>query len=53
MGDFALKFKLMFWVDDLSKKWPTHQEVITGVYKALNKAKIGIPFPTRTIYMKK
>jgi len=53
MGDFALKFRLMFWVDDLSKKWPTHQEAMTNIYKALNKAKIGIPFPTRTLYMKK
>ena len=53
MGDFALKFKLMFWVDDLSKKWPTHQEAMTKIYKALGKAKIGIPFPTRTVYIKK
>jgi len=52
MGDFALQFKLMIWVDELSKKWDTHQEAITKLYKALNKAKIGIPFPTRTIYMR-
>lgn len=51
MGDFALEFKLMIWVDELSKKWDTHQEAITKLYKALNKAKIGIPFPTRTVYM--
>lgn len=51
MGDFALQFKLMIWVDSLDKKWPTHQEVITKLYKALNKEKIGIPFPTRTVYM--
>ena len=53
MGDFALKFKLMFWVDNLSKKWPTHQEAMTKIYNALKKARIRIPFPTRTIYMKK
>ena len=53
MGDFSLKFKLMFWVDDLSLKWPAHQEAMTNIYGALNKAKIGIPFPTRTIYNKK
>jgi len=51
MGAFALQFKLMIWVDDLSKKWDTHQEAITKLYKALGKAKIGIPFPTRTVYM--
>ncbi|MDP7180487.1 MAG: mechanosensitive ion channel family protein [Candidatus Woesearchaeota archaeon] len=53
MGDFALKFKLMFWVDDLSLKWPAHQEAMTKIYDALNKAKIGIPFPTRTVYNKR
>ena len=51
MGDFALQFKLMVWVDSLDKKWPTHQEVITKLYTELNKKKIGIPFPTRTLYM--
>lgn len=53
MGEFALNFKLMFWVDDLSKKWPTHQEVITNLYNNLNKKGINIAFPTRTLYVKK
>ena len=53
MGDFALKFKLMFWVNELTKKWPTHQEAITSIYNNLNKAKIRIPFPTRTVYLHK
>jgi MscS family membrane protein len=46
MGDFALKFKLMFNVDDISNKIVVHQEAITAVYKNLNKAKIKIPYPT-------
>ena len=37
----------------LSKKWDTHQEAITGIYNALYKNKIGIPFPTSTIHIKK
>ncbi|TKJ17674.1 hypothetical protein CEE44_04040 [Candidatus Woesearchaeota archaeon B3_Woes] len=53
MGDFALNFKIMFWVDELSKKWPTHQKAITELYNNLNKAQIGIPFPTRTVYLHK
>lgn len=53
MGDFALNFKIMFWVDELTKKWPTHQEAITNIYNNLNKAKIEIPFPTRTVYLHK
>ena len=53
MADFSLNFKLMFWVNDIAKKWDTHQEVITALYNNLGKNKIGIPFPTHTVYMKK
>jgi MscS family membrane protein len=51
MGDFALQFKLMFRVDDIENKWEVHQSIITKLYKQLNKNKIVIPYPTRTIYM--
>ena len=50
MGDNALHFKIMFWVDDLSKKWPSHQEAITRIYRRLYKEGIGIPFPQRTVW---
>lgn len=50
MGDNALLFKIMFWVNDMSKKWPTHQEAITRIYRRLYKEKIGIPFPQRTVW---
>ncbi len=53
MGDFALKFKVFFWIDDLDKKFDATDEATTRIYKALNKSKIGIPFPTRTVYLKK
>jgi MscS family membrane protein len=53
MGESSLNFKLMFYVDDLKNKWETHQSVITELYNTLNKNKIGIPFPTRTVYNKK
>ena len=52
MGDSSLKFKARFWVDwdNAYSKW---LEATQAIYNALNKAKIGIPFPTRTVYMKK
>ena len=52
MADSSINFKLMFYVDDITKKWPVHQEVITAVYRMLDK-KFGIPFPTQTLYVKK
>lgn len=51
MGDNALLFKAMFWVDDIAKKWPAHQEAMSRLYRRLYKEDIGIPFPQRTIWL--
>ncbi|MBW2965189.1 mechanosensitive ion channel family protein [Candidatus Woesearchaeota archaeon] len=53
MADFALVFKAFFWVDDISKVYPNKEEANLKIYKMLNKKKIGIPFPTQTVYVKK
>ncbi len=52
MGDFALKFKLFFWVSTFQERANIKEQATVLVYDALNKAKIGIPFPTRTVYIK-
>ena len=52
LGDFALKFKAFFWVSSIEKKIEAKEAALAAVYNALNKNKIGIPFPTRTIYLK-
>lgn len=52
MGDSSLNFKAMFWVDDISKRWPAHQEAITRIYRRLYKEGIGIPFPQRTVWLR-
>lgn len=53
MGDSALNFKLYFWVKNWQDAYSKKLEATNMVYKALNKAKIGIPFPTQTVYVKK
>lgn len=53
MGESSLNFIARFWVANLSDKLPAIDEANRKVYDALNKAKIGIPFPTRTLYMRK
>jgi len=53
MGDFSLQFKLFFWVDSYTKRVDAKEEATEAVYNALNKTKIGIPFPTSTVYLKK
>ena len=52
MADFAIKFKALLWVSSFEErnnaKWVATEEI----YNALRKAGIGIPFPTRTVYLK-
>jgi len=51
MGDFALKFRAIFWVNSFDIKFDAKALATEEIYNALNKADIGIPFPTRTIYL--
>ena len=52
MGDSGIHFQARFWVDwdNAYNKW---LEATEEIYGALQKAGIEIPFPTRTIYLKK
>ncbi|MBL7054696.1 mechanosensitive ion channel family protein [Candidatus Woesearchaeota archaeon] len=51
MADFSLNFSARFWVADYTERVVVKEEATCLFYKALNKAKIGIPFPTRTVYI--
>lgn len=52
MADFALKLKALFWVESFDVKFDTKALATEEIYNALRKAGIGIPFPTRTVYLK-
>ena len=52
MGDFALKFRATFWIPKWDKEFSKKVEATEKIYDALNKAKIGIPFPTQTVLVK-
>lgn len=53
MGDSALIFQAMAWVDDYTDAFLTKEESTSKIYLALNKAKIGIPFPQMDVHLKK
>ncbi|MFH1895274.1 MAG: mechanosensitive ion channel domain-containing protein [archaeon] len=53
MADFSLNFSAKFWCDDYTEVWPTERQLTKEIYNALNKNKIGIPFPTHTVYLQK
>jgi len=52
MSDFSLDFVARAWVREYTQAYSTKLKMTDEIYEALNKAKIGIPFPTRTIYTK-
>lgn len=52
LGESAMNFKALFWVSSIEQKAVAKEAATTAVYNALNKNKIKIAFPTRTIYMK-
>ncbi len=53
MGDSSLKFKAIFWVEQWDTAYGKKLEAIEKIYDDLNKNKINIPFPTRTVYLQK
>lgn len=53
MGGSSLDFQARFWVEHYGKAYDKKLETTDLIYNTLNKAKIGIPFPTQTVYVKK
>ncbi len=53
MGDSALKFRAFFWIHDLKERFHMKDMMTAKIYEALSKEKINVPFPTRTVYLKK
>jgi len=52
MSDFSLDFIARAWVKEYTQAYSMKLKMTDEIYIALNKAKIGIPFPTRTVYTK-
>jgi len=53
MNDFSLDFELIFYIEDYKERFNIGDKILSKAYKELNKQKIEIPFPTRTVYLKK
>jgi small-conductance mechanosensitive channel len=53
MGDSALQFRLMCWIDEPVLRGRTIDALNTEVYRALTAAKVNIPFPQREVHVRK
>ncbi len=54
-GDFALKFEVVYYINskDYAKYMDKQQEINLKIKEAFEKEKIGIAFPTQTVFLKK
>ena len=52
-GASGLKFQLLAWIEKPEKRGFVIDELSTQIYKSFNSENIEIPFPQRTIHIKK
>jgi len=52
MGDSALLFKAYYWMETYENRFASIDTANELIYNALNKAKIGIPFPQMDVWIK-
>ncbi len=53
MADSGLNWQVRFWVNNQGEAFDKKIEALDRIYKALNESGIGIPFPTRTVHLKR
>jgi small-conductance mechanosensitive channel len=51
MGDSALIFRVMVWIDEPVSRGRVLDGLNTAIYKALNAAEVAIPFPQRDVHI--
>ncbi len=52
-GESSLNFLLIFWVSDFRRKLVALDSINTGINGEFKKAGIEIPYPCRSIYMRR
>jgi len=52
-GDSGLNLQLLAWIDKPEKRGLVIDELSTKIYNSFNEQKIEIPFPQRTVHLKK
>ncbi len=52
-GESSLNFQLLFWIDKPEARGRTLDALNTTIYKKFNECNIEIPFPQRTVHLKK
>jgi small-conductance mechanosensitive channel len=50
-GDSALEFMLRVWIETSDRGYETRSEIAVAIQEALEKARIGVPFPQRDLHL--
>jgi small-conductance mechanosensitive channel/CRP-like cAMP-binding protein len=50
-GDFAIKYRIRFWMSDYAQQDPVRDSVMTHLWYAFRRNGIEIPYPIRSLYM--
>jgi CRP-like cAMP-binding protein len=51
-GDFAIKYRLRFWMRDYSRQEAVRDAIMTSLWYAFQRHRIEIPFPIRNVYVR-
>jgi small-conductance mechanosensitive channel/CRP-like cAMP-binding protein len=52
-GDFAVKYRIRFWMVDFARQDDVRDEIMTSLWYALRRNGIEIPFPIRTLQIQR
>ncbi len=50
-GDFAIKYRLRFWMRDYGRQPAVHDAIMSKLWYAFRRHGMEIPFPIRNVYM--
>src|SRR5258708_3339541 len=51
-GDFAIQYQIRYWISDYGAQERIRDRVASGLWYALRRHSIEIPFPTRTVHVR-
>jgi small-conductance mechanosensitive channel/CRP-like cAMP-binding protein len=51
-GDYAIRYRVKYWIGDYGRAEQIHARVVSGLWYAMRRHAIEIPFPVRTMLFK-
>ncbi|MFZ0889773.1 MAG: mechanosensitive ion channel family protein [Candidatus Binataceae bacterium] len=52
-GDFAIKYRVKYWIRDYAVQEDARDALLTGLWYALRRNRIEIPYPVQTLQMRR